>query len=708
LLVRGLAEDYRRSAVVDQPEVSVGGAFGQALLSCLHRCETSMLKVARGLAVLGEPCEPSVMGRLVKLETERVIRALAALRATGVLDGGDFRDPAARAAVLDGMAPEERVALHATAAGILRHDGAPAVAVARQLLRAENAGATCGVTVLQEAAEQILLDGEVALALSYLRLASRAGEVDDSLRARTTTMLARAEWRIDPWAASRHIPVLTAALEAGHLPPRHVCTPVRWLLWLGRLDSAQDALRVVTTVADGQRRPSDLDRETESELYGVRQWRALAYPGAGDPLGYPVLTAPLELAPSAEPQRHAPTILRNVLSTDLRAQSLASAERILEECRLADDTFAPVCAALVSLLVGGALGSARVWCERLLTETPVQKSPTWQALLAALAAEVALRRGELASAETQAKQALATISRRSWGVVVGLPLGTLVQALTAMGRYDQAALHARLPVPEAMMRTPVGLHYLHARGRHHQATGRHQAAFEDFMSIGQLMTAWGLDHPGLLPWRGEAAVACLSLGRVDRARDLVTTQLDLLGPDETSIWATSVRVLAATGDPNSRPPLLIEAAHALEGGEQTLELAHVLGDLGRAYLAIGEPVHARATLDQAARLAQRCGAQPVVDRLNVELATTEPSDVESVVGPGPDALVVDRPPELSDAEQRVAVLAARGYTNRQIASKLYVTVSTVEQHLTRVYRKLHVRCRKELAVRLRPNGPDWV
>ncbi|MGB8941063.1 MAG: helix-turn-helix transcriptional regulator, partial [Streptomyces sp.] len=58
--------------------------------------------------------------------------------------------------------------------------------------------------------------------------------------------------------------------------------------------------------------------------------------------------------------------------------------------------------------------------------------------------------------------------------------------------------------------------------------------------------------------------------------------------------------------------------------------------------------------------------------------------------------------ELSDAELRVATLAARGHTNRQIADKLFITISTVEQHLTRAYRKLAVQRRADLAAKLRP------
>jgi DNA-binding CsgD family transcriptional regulator len=56
---------------------------------------------------------------------------------------------------------------------------------------------------------------------------------------------------------------------------------------------------------------------------------------------------------------------------------------------------------------------------------------------------------------------------------------------------------------------------------------------------------------------------------------------------------------------------------------------------------------------------------------------------------------------LSEAELRVAELAADGLTNREIAARLFITVSTVEQHLTRVYRKLVVTRRVDLAKTLR-------
>ena len=62
-----------------------------------------------------------------------------------------------------------------------------------------------------------------------------------------------------------------------------------------------------------------------------------------------------------------------------------------------------------------------------------------------------------------------------------------------------------------------------------------------------------------------------------------------------------------------------------------------------------------------------------------------------------------RPPpagELTAAQRRVVELAAEGLSNKEIASALFVTVHTVEVHLSHAYGKLGVRSRAQLAGRL--------
>jgi DNA-binding CsgD family transcriptional regulator len=55
---------------------------------------------------------------------------------------------------------------------------------------------------------------------------------------------------------------------------------------------------------------------------------------------------------------------------------------------------------------------------------------------------------------------------------------------------------------------------------------------------------------------------------------------------------------------------------------------------------------------------------------------------------------------LTDAERRVAELAAQGRTNREVAAALFISPKTVEANLTRIYRKLEIGSRAELGARM--------
>ena len=52
---------------------------------------------------------------------------------------------------------------------------------------------------------------------------------------------------------------------------------------------------------------------------------------------------------------------------------------------------------------------------------------------------------------------------------------------------------------------------------------------------------------------------------------------------------------------------------------------------------------------------------------------------------------------LTPVEERIAALVAGGRTNKEVAGELFVSVRTVESHLGRIYRKLGLRSRTELA-----------
>jgi DNA-binding CsgD family transcriptional regulator len=101
---------------------------------------------------------------------------------------------------------------------------------------------------------------------------------------------------------------------------------------------------------------------------------------------------------------------------------------------------------------------------------------------------------------------------------------------------------------------------------------------------------------------------------------------------------------------------------------------------------------ARRWLDQALGTFERLGARPWAERTRRELAATG-ERARPRREPATDGLT---PQEL-----QVALTVAAGATNREAAASLFVSPKTIETHLGRVFRKLGVRSRTELAIRLR-------
>ncbi|MEV4517241.1 AAA family ATPase [Dactylosporangium sp. NPDC049525] len=649
VLLHAVLED-RRAVGAAPDDVVIGDNFAEAVTSCLFRCDPVTLQVARAVAVLREPARPAEIARLVELDEAVVDRALELLTGGGLLDGGRFRHPIGRSAALGSMAQWERAALLQRVGQL--HAGGETAEAAEQLVEAGRRSGDWMPTVLREAAERSLADGDLDRARSLLRAAATI-KMDEGQRAGIAAALANLRWRTNPGEVLQHVPELLAEVRAGRLTGRAAVTTLLYLLWHGQLDEAVDILpQVVSAAAD--------DPDAQRLLAPALSSLAFTYPGSARRLPDPVGGA----------------------TTD----PLAAARAVLRDCAPDGDTFGLTFAALyVSSFAAGDDG----WQDPWEPAVPGSDLPVWQGLTEAVRAEEALRRGDLAAATEHARRGLTELGLDGWGVAVGWPISVLVCAASEAGDYTAAAGYLSMPVPAGMFSTPFGLRYLMARGRYHFGTDRVHAALNDFYAGSETAAAWQLDLPELLPWRTELARAYIKLDRVRPGQDLVRQQLAGLADGQTRLRGAALRVLAATLDPQARVPVLKDAVDLLQIAGDRLETARALADLGAAYQRTGRAELARTTLRAAEQQARLCGALP-------DAPKTRPQPAEPAAeADHPDAA------QLTDAERRVAALAVKGYTNREIAQRLFLTVSTVEQHLTRVYRKLHVVRRRELPAWLR-------
>jgi DNA-binding CsgD family transcriptional regulator len=203
----------------------------------------------------------------------------------------------------------------------------------------------------------------------------------------------------------------------------------------------------------------------------------------------------------------------------------------------------------------------------------------------------------------------------------------------------------------------------------------------------------------VIAWRSTAALALLALGKRDRARTLAEEELELAR--ERGIVRTIVRdlrVLAFAAQGRRTVDLLIEAVNAAADAPSRLEHVHALIDLGAAIRRSNQRIAARAPLRQGLELALGCGAPALAQRAREELAAT---------GARPRRVMLSGLEALTPSERRVADLAVRGLTTRQIAQTLFVTPKTVEFHLRHVYRKLDIPSSREaLARAITPVQPD--
>ena len=217
------------------------------------------------------------------------------------------------------------------------------------------------------------------------------------------------------------------------------------------------------------------------------------------------------------------------------------------------------------------------------------------------------------------------------------------------------------------------------------------AALEHLRPAWQIYDELGYFEPGHRLELADTLEASIAVGELDEAeRRLVPWEGRARALDRA--WAIAItarcraRLLAVRGDLESAFAAFDDALAAHERSVYPFEHARTLLALGATQRRAKQRGAARATLEQALGTFEQLGAPLWAEKTRAELARIGGRSRSRG--------------ELTESEGRIAALVGEGRSNREVAAALFLTEHTVETVLSRVYRKLGIRSRTELANRL--------
>jgi DNA-binding CsgD family transcriptional regulator len=238
---------------------------------------------------------------------------------------------------------------------------------------------------------------------------------------------------------------------------------------------------------------------------------------------------------------------------------------------------------------------------------------------------------------------------------------------------------------------------LAALGQRDLGLGSFEAAISRLEEVQRLLGTRDTGHPVVIESAADLFDAYVHVGRVDDAR----RQLRLLVSHGSRSQSQAVLAVAYRCE-----GVLAERADLDGWFELALALhqrAPIPFDTARTQLWYGERLRrarrknaARVHLQGAWQAFDQLGARPWAERARAEIGALG-IRARSASPPTPAAL--------TPQEFRVAMAVSQGATNREVSAVLLLSPRTIEAHLSRVYRKLDIRSRTELAALLAREGP---
>ncbi|PZS24428.1 MAG: LuxR family transcriptional regulator [Pseudonocardiales bacterium] len=676
------------AAAAASVEAAGPGAIRRHVAARLQRQPEAAQVVARVVAVLGDNTDLALVAQQANLPLPVIAAGAERLIRYGIFERADppaFVHAVVRDVVLSLIPAADRSAEHERAATVLLAAGGSVERVASHLLRTAPSANQDRVGLLLAAADLARQRGSPEGAAVYL-LRARNEPPPPAQRSEISRLLGNCQaYQLAFADAETH---LREALSLAATPAqRALCaySLARFRNACGEPGDAVDLLLQATSELPADHTPA-LTMELEAELIGTARVDLTRRALLIDRLR---CFRPRSGRYDAVVQAH--LSMEALLSGDPADHAVALARAALAGGQLAPERSA-IWVAIHTLVVTDHLDEAQRHLHQAL-DTAIKRGLLFPiGPIRGYLARVALLRGDLPQAQEHVDLGTAAASVPHFA----LPLlhSTAVHLMLEHGRLAEAdaVVEAGVLSGSRQPRSFFHLWLLDARARLRAAQGDTEAALTDAMCCGRLYAQWGSPRMPDVPWRLRAAEALLDLGDRDRAASLVDDESQLAQAFTVSRHiAVALRSAALLGGTAEARRLLQEAVDLLQDGPARLELARTLEHLGERHLQDGDRRSGREATRRAAELALECHATAMVDRLRARLTAG---------GGRPPRLRVSGVHALTPSERQVAQLTASALTNRQIAERLFVTEKTVEAHLSRVYRKMGVSSRTQLAVHL--------
>jgi DNA-binding CsgD family transcriptional regulator len=674
-------------------------SVGRSVLLRVGRLGGNAVALARAVAVLGPDAELRHAADLAGLDGETAELTADALATAEILAPARplaFVHPIVHAAIAGELNAGERSIEHKRAARLLHAAGASPDRVALHLLRTEPQGDPCVVEHLRAAADWSVERAVPEAAVTFLR---RALAEPPHAESRTEFLfeLGRTEQRLGAEDALIHLAEAVDATD--DVAARAACT-------IELASALHLAGRPVEAVAACDRALAALgrsERELALRLEAIRCRAAIQHPVTYPSVDEFAKRFRGELAGRTPGERGV------LVQLALRAALLGtSAREVAEtlELALGDDVLfgehggdsIAVFTAIIALTYADRLDEADELIAQALAEARRRGSLTDYIHVSAFGALVHLRRGEVAEAEADARGAVAAAGLEASAWVTPGTFALMVEALlergeiaTAVDEFDRA--HFPDEPPQLFVYTML----LHSRALLRLTQGRVREALADALLCGSRQDAIGILNPSALAWRSTAALAHQANGDGEEASRLADEEVRLarsFGAPRALGMALRTAGLVAGGEAGLR--FLEQAVDALATSPARLEHARALVDLGTALRHANQLAPARERLRTGLDLAHRCLAGALAERARAELL---------IAGARPRRDALHGRDALTASEVRVALMAAEGMTNREIAQALFVTTKTVETHLHHAFQKLDVDSRTQLGAALAAPSP---